>query len=157
MRPFDYERESQLAGLFVLSVRTTATAIRGEGFSVEWLIFPRKCRFLSFLLRAPLPFPASVSLERIIPRYESGIYNYTGAVIGFPPFFSAPFFLFSLPFFLETPRAIPRSAFISESRLIRGGQRLDRKVPNYSSRSPERIRPLRCPAEGKSESSTVLL
>lgn len=62
------------------------------------------------------PYRPFVSLERIIPRYELGIYNYTGAVIGFRSFFRPSIFSSSL--FLSLPSIISFSLFSETSREV---------------------------------------
>lgn len=141
--------------LFVPSVRMIcsyrrATAIRGK----EWLIFQRNCRFLppSFFLFLFAP-PAAVSLERIIPRYELGIYNYTGAVIGFPSFFPALLLSHTLALLFRKTSLSSAFLFISESRLIRAPARPTEKFPIiHRDRLNEHGR---CPAKGKSESASL--
>lgn len=103
-RALDNGRDPQLVELFVLSVRTIATAIRGKGV----VNFSTKLPFSSsFSLFRSFPLPV-VSRERIISRYELGIYNYTGAVIGFPPFFPPSFSPTLSPSFFGKHRSVPR-------------------------------------------------
>lgn len=52
----------------------------------ERLIFQRNCRFLPFFLSLPALPAGRVPRTNNSARYELGIYNYTGAVIGFPLF-----------------------------------------------------------------------
>lgn len=119
---------------------------------------------VNFSTKLPFPpsfFPRSfprpaVALERIIPRYELGIYNYTGAVIGFSSFFFP--FLPSLPHsrppFSENIARFRVSLYIGKP-INKSPGSTDGKVPNYSSRSSERARGRRCPAKGKSESASL--
>lgn len=77
-RAFGDGRVSQSVGLFVLPVRTTATAYEGERILGGVVNFSTKLPFSSFFCLVYLLPP--VSLERTIPRYELGIYNYAGAL-----------------------------------------------------------------------------
>lgn len=109
----------------------------------------------SLFRSSPFPLLPAVSLERIIPRYELGIYNYTGAVIGFPSFFFSASFLLSHTLALLFRKTSLSSAFlfISESRLIRVPARPTEKFPIiHRDRLSEHGR---CPAKGKSESASL--
>jgi len=119
---------------------------------VEWLIFQRNCRFLSFFF----PFRSFtlpvVSLERIIPRYELGIYNYTGAVIGFPSFF---LLLFLPPSLFLSPSFFGNIAQFRVSLYI--GKPINKSPAQPTEKFPiihrDRLSVFgRCPARGKSES-----
>lgn len=117
---------------------------------------PFSSSFLFFFPSFPL---SAVSLERIILRYELGIYNYTSAVIGFSSFFPSFLLFLSLSFSRSRPpfsENIAHSSaflFISESRLIRAPARPTEKFPIiHRDRLSEHGR---CPAKGKSESASL--
>lgn len=86
------------------TVLSEATVIRGKGV-VNFSTKPPFSFLLFFFRSFPLP---AVSLERIIPRYELGIYNYTGAVIGFPSFFLPSFSPTLSPSFFGKHRSVSR-------------------------------------------------
>lgn len=105
MRVLNDLREPQSVELFVLSVRRMATdGCEGE----ERLIFQRNCRFLPFFLSLPALPAGRVPRTNNSARYELGIYNYTGAVIGFPLFLPPSFSASLSLLFFGKHRAVPR-------------------------------------------------